>query len=149
MLSRNYCGRADCGCNDVEAETCPRVLLPGADLARPCQTLGGGRAHIYVTRTATLEWIALTHQRFEEGRRELMLRLLSAEPVLGDLRRWTFRVGLPTLPERAWQPGLGPRIYSFVAYVVPDGDLLVVANVALAQDAPRVHSSGPPSDGLI
>lgn len=109
-------------------------------------TLGDGRAHVYVTRNATLEWIALTHQRFEEGRRELMLRLLSAEPVPGDSRRWTFRVGLPTLPEHAWRPELGPRIYSFVAYVVPDADLLVVGNVSLAQDAPRVHSSGLPSE---
>lgn len=146
-MPRNYCGRADCGCNDVEAETCPRILLPGADLTYPAHTLGGGHAHVYVTRAATLEFCALTRLHFEESRRELTRLLLAAEPVPGDRRRWILRIGLPTSPERARRPELGPELYTLVAYVVPDGDLLVVANVKpLAQGAQYAYGSAPPPD---
>jgi hypothetical protein len=118
------------------------VLLP----IETSPTLGGGHAHIYVTRAATLEFCALTHLHFEESRRELTRLLLPAVPVPGERRRWTFRVGMPPSLDRQRWPELGPEIYTLVAYVVSDGDLLVVANVSLAQDAPRVHSSGPPSE---
>jgi hypothetical protein len=105
-------------------------------MSRETPTLGAGRAHVYVTRAATLAYrdseitAGWGVRPFEEARRVLMEHLLRAVPVPGDLRRWTFRT----------------RSGEYVAYVVPDGDLLVVGNVSLAQDAPRVHCSGPPSE---
>lgn len=112
-------------------------------------TLGGGHAHVYVTRAATLEFCALTHLNFEESRRELTRLLLHAMPVTGDRRRWTVEV--PGYHPGAFAASHGvnevfPSHVTLVAYVVPDGDLLVVGNVSLAQDAPDAHYSGPPSE---
>lgn len=122
---RTYGPRAEC--------TCPVPLVP-----TPAPTLGGGRTHVFVTRAALLAFqeamksLGASRSAFEETRRELTRLLLRATPVPGDRRRWTFTTG----------PG-GPE---YVAYVVPDGDLLLVADVRLAQDAPRAHIPSPPTD---
>lgn len=117
-------------------------------MSRP--TLGGGRAHVFVTRHATLQFQAVTRQPFEEARRELTRRVLDAHRIEGESSRlWEFRVGVP-LPadelRRAVDPA-GAALYTFHAYVRPDGPLLLVCSVTLAQDAPGVYREGPPSGG--
>lgn len=32
-MPRNYCGRDDCGCNDVEAEDCPNMEMSAQEYA--------------------------------------------------------------------------------------------------------------------
>lgn len=90
------------------------------------RTLGGGQAHLFVTRAATLQFQVLTRLPFEEARRELSHLLLHAAPLGG--RRWSI-----FLPEHG----------SLVAYVVQEGGLLLVGSVALAEDAPDAHIPGP------
>ena len=78
-------------------------------------TLGADHVHVYVTRAATLSYQELTCLPFEEARRELTRLLLGALPMR-DVRRWAFTDG----------------VHNLIAYVVPDGELLVVGSVSLA-----------------
>jgi hypothetical protein len=131
----HYCPDCDCwpcGC---------REEYPAEDT-----TLGGGHAQIYVTRAAALEYqafhraLGLDVLPFEQARRELTHLLLPAEPVPGDARRYTFHAGMP-IPN----PRKRPVLYTLVAYVVPDGELLVVGGISLAEDAPGAYTPIPPA----
>jgi hypothetical protein len=106
--------------------------------------LGGGHAHVYVTRAAVLAFQRAFPLPFEEARRELTRFLLLAAPYAP--RRWAFSVGLPrSMMDRLREADPAPEILHFIAYVVPDGDLQVVAAIEqLARDAPRAHIPSPP-----
>lgn len=124
-------------------------------------TLGAGRPHIYVTRAATLSFQELRHLPFEEARRELAHLLLDARPVPGDARRWSFLLRAPCVcPYHSVRgttraifhaegcPGARPA-RRMVAYVVPEGGLLLVASVSLAESAPDAHLPGPPENPFL
>lgn len=136
LAAENASLKADCSdARKAVVRACEEIARIEQEI--PCAaTLSGGHAHVYVTRTATLEFCALTRLHFEESRRALTRLLLHAEPVPGDRRRWTLRTEQPYTAAG-----------TFVAYVVPDGDLLVVGNVKpLAQDAQDAYGSAPPRD---